>query len=152
MGLKDIVLKYESEEDNRDGVEDYRIILKLEEKIRTLQSKNSELEEKLFEYGMGLLSSDEVEALKARNELLESENDDLLETIKEKDTEIGSLKEELSKRKKSGRPAKYDVYKDKILSLYSELQSVSKVVNAMHSEGIEISVSQVKRMIKKSVA
>lgn len=152
MGLKDIKLRDDSDIKDVDIEEPYMIIKNLEEKVKKLQSELSVSQEKLFEYGMGLLSSDEVEALKARNELLESENDDLLETIKEKDTEIGSLKEELSKRKKSGRPAKYDVYKDKILSLYSELQSVSKVVNAMHSEGIEISVSQVKRMIKKSVA
>lgn len=152
MSLKDIVLKYESDIEDIEIEEPYMIIKNLEEKVKKLQSELSVSQEKLFEYGMGLLSSDEVEALKARNELLESENDDLLETIKEKDIEIGSLKEELSKRKKSGRPAKYDVYKDKILSLYSELQSVRQVTEKLTEEGIEISVAQVQRILKKSVS
>lgn len=152
MGLKDIKLRDDSDIKDVDIEEPYMIIKNLEEKVKKLQSELSEANQKLFEYGMGLLSSDEVEALKARNEILESENGDLLETIKEKDIEIGSLKEELSKRKKSGRPAKYDVYKDKILSLYSELQSVRQVTEKLTEEGIEISVAQVQRILKKSVS
>lgn len=82
----------------------------------------------------------------------ESEKEKLLEIIEQKDIEIISLKDELCKRKKCGRPAKYDIYSSRVHSLYLELKSVRKVVEKLNQDGINISITQVQRILKKGVS
>lgn len=159
MSLNDIKLRDDSIVEDIDIEEPYFIIKNLEERIKVLQSQLEESNEKLFEYNMGLLNNFELEVLKTSNEELnerlmnsESEKEKLLEIIEQKDIEIISLKDELCKRKKCGRPAKYDIYSSRVHSLYIELKSIRKVVEKLNQDGINISITQVQRILKKGVS